>query len=111
MRPLINYIWIPLLLIVFGNTARSQSVNNEKHSFRMSWDNDFLNFRGDGTDRYYTNGIRFDYFYTKQKKAKFPSSLLLNISQENDNVYGWGLAQFMFTPKNIALTDIQYNDR
>tara|TARA_R110000764_G_scaffold240089_1_gene342310 strand:- start:80858 stop:81850 length:993 start_codon:yes stop_codon:yes gene_type:complete len=111
MRILVNYIWIPSLLIAFGNTALSQSTNNEKHSFRMSWDNDFLNFRGDGTDRYYTNGIRFDYFYTKQKKAKFPSSLLLNISQENDNIYGWGLAQFMFTPKNIDLTEIQYNDR
>jgi hypothetical protein len=26
-------------------------------------------------------------------------------------VYGWGLAQFMFTPQNISLADIQYDDR
>lgn len=100
-----------MLLIAFGDNARSQSVNNEKHSIRISWDNDFMNFRGDGTDRYYTNGIRLDYFYTKKQKAKFPSSLLLNISEENNNLYGLGLAQFMFTPRNIGLADIQFDDR
>ena len=84
---------------------------NEKHSLRIVWDNDFINLRGDGTDRYYTNGMRIDYFYTKKQKAKFPSSLLLNISDDNNNIYGLGIAQFMFTPKNIAVPDIQYNDR
>lgn len=60
--------------------------------------------RGDGTDRYYTNGMRIDFFYTKSKKAKFPSSLLLNISGDNNNIYGWGaVAQFMFTHRNIAV--------
>ena len=92
------------------NNATAQSVNS-KHSVRFLWDNDFINVRGDGTDRYYTNGMRIDYFYTKKRKAKFPSSLLLNISEENNNIYGLGIAQFMFTPKNIAVPDIQYNDR
>ena len=99
-----------LLLVIHGNNAIAQPVNS-KHSLRILWDNDFINVRGDGTDRYYTNGMRIDYFYIKQKKAKFPSSLLLNISDANNNIYGWGLAQFMFTPKNIAVPDIQYNDR
>lgn len=99
-----------LLLVVNAKNTIAQPAN-EKHSLRIFWDNDFINFRGDGTDRYYTNGLRIDYFYTKRQKAKFPSSLLLNISDDNNNIYGWGLAQFMFTPKNIAVPDIQYNDR
>lgn len=100
-----------LLLVIHVSNATAQLMNS-KHSLRILWDNDFINVRGDGTDRYYTNGLRIDYFYTKEHKAKFPSSLLLNISENNNNnIYGWGVAQFMFTPKNIDVTDIQYNDR
>ena len=99
-----------LLLLFHSLNATAQQVN-EKHSLRFVWDNDFINLRGDGTDRYYTNGMRIDYFYTKKQKAKFPSSFLLDISDDNNNIYGLGIAQFMFTPKNIAVPDIQYNDR
>jgi len=98
------------LLAINVNNIVAQSVNT-KHSLQIQWDNDFINIREDGTDRYYTNGMRIDYFYTKKQKARFPSSLLLNISEDNNNIYGLGIAQFMFTPKNIAVTDIQYNDR
>ncbi len=106
---LISFIGIFLLSGTINNVS-AQSVNS-KHSVRIQWDNDFINVRGDGTDRYYTNGMRIDYFYTKRRKARFPSSLLLNISDDNNNIYGLGIAQFMFTPRNIAVTDIQYNDR
>ena len=106
---LISFVGLLLLLIHVSN-ATAQPVNS-KHSLRILWDNDFINVRGDGTDRYYTNGMRIDYFYTKKQKAEFLSSLLLNVSDNNSNIYGWGLAQFMFTPKNIAVPDIQYNDR
>ncbi len=99
-----------LLLITSDNNVTAQQANDKK-SLRILWDNDYINVRGDGTDRYYTNSIRLDYFYTKKQKAKFPSSLLLNISKDNNNIFGWGLAQFMFTPRNIDVADIQYNDR
>lgn len=99
-----------LLLIISAENATAQQANDKK-SLRIHWDNDYINVRGDGTDRYYTNGIRLDYFYTKKQKANFPSSLLLNISKDNNNIFGWGLAQFMFTPRNIDIADIQYNDR
>lgn len=104
----LKFIIIILFLSCFNNLI-GQSVN-QPHSLRIFLDNDFLNFRGSGTDRYYTNGVRIDYFYSKQRKPKFPSFLLLKIS-ENDNVYGWGLAQFMFTPKHIDIPDVQYDDR
>ncbi len=109
-----RYLLIPFVgsfLLLFHSLNVSAQQVNEKHSLRIVWDNDFINLRGDGTDRYYTNGMRIDYFYTKKHKAKFPSSLLLNISDDNNNIYGLGIAQFMFTPKNIAVPEIQYNDR
>lgn len=110
MKHLSKYFLILISLTAFGTNAHSQQVNT-KHSLRIIWDNDFINLRGDGTDRYYTNGMRIDYFYTKSRKPKFPSSFLLNISEDNNNIYGLGIAQFMFTPRNIAVADIQYNDR
>jgi hypothetical protein len=106
MRALIIFI---LFSVIGGNLLFGQSAN-QPNSFRIYLDNDFLNFRGDGTDRYYTNGIRLDYFYYKQRKAKFLSSILLHID-EQQNVYGWGLAQFMFTPRHIDIPEIQYDDR
>jgi lipid A 3-O-deacylase len=81
----------------------------EDHSLKISFENDFLNFRGDGTDRYFTNGLRIDYFVKKQK-INFPSSLLFKISTDK-NLYSWGVAQYMFTPSRIDVADIQYNDR
>lgn len=100
-------IWI-FLLINSGNTLFAQD-NMENHSLKISFENDFLNFRGDGTDRYFTNGLRIDYFFKKQK-IKFPSSLLLKISNDK-NLYSWSVAQYMFTPSSIDVANIQYNDR
>lgn len=100
-------IWI-FLLINSGNALFAQD-NIENHSLKISFDNDFLNFRGDGTDRYFTNGIRIDYFFEKER-IKFPSSLLLKISNDK-NLYSWGVAQYMFTPSRIDIADIQYGDR
>lgn len=104
----ISRFTILLLLFQFSNNVVGQLVN-QPHTFRIYLDNDFLNFRGRGTDRYFTNGLRMDY-YTKKQKVKFPSSPLLKISDDN-NVFGWGIAQFMFTPKHIGVKEIQYGDR
>lgn len=114
MKRSVNYFLISFIgsfLFLFHSLSATAQQVNEKHALRIVWDNDFINLRGDGTDRYYTNGMRIDYFYKKKQKAKFPSSLLLNISDDNNNIYGLGIAQFMFTPKNISVPDIQYNDR
>jgi hypothetical protein len=100
-------------LILFAFTTQRGFAQQESQfrQLRIFIDNDFLNFRGAGTDRYYTNGIRADYFFKPKEKPKFLSTLLLDISETNNNLFGWGLAQFMFTPKNISEPEIQYNDR
>lgn len=104
-----KFLQLLLALIVYSCYAAGQ-LTNEKQSLCIFLDEDYLNFKGAGTDRYYTYGLRIDYFFFKKKKPGFPSNCLLKISQER-NVYGWGAAQLMFTPKNIRTTEIQYNDR
>jgi hypothetical protein len=59
---------IPQIGLISGNSVISQPLNQPR-SLRIFLDNDFLNFRGAGTDRYYTNGVRIDYFFTKKRKA------------------------------------------
>jgi len=101
--------WVAIAVLFFIS-ANSVLAQNEEVSFiNLSVENDLFIFKGDATDRYYTNGVRLDYFYAN-KKRKFPSSLLLKIS-EDKNIYGWGIAQYMFTPSRIDIPEIQYNDR
>lgn len=101
--------WITtgVLLSIFSGSLLAQ--NMETPYLNLSVENDLFVFKGNATDRYYTNGVRIDYFYQKEKR-KFPSSLLLKISDDR-NVYGWGLAQDMFTPSRIDIPTVQYNDR
>lgn len=74
-------------------------------------DNDFLNFRMSGTDRYFTNGVKIDYYHQSSGR-RFPANLLLSINEERSkSTYGLGLAQFMFTPSSISEKEIQYGDR
>ena len=82
-----KYPLLILVLILFiisnGKTAGQQ---NKLNSFQVLWDNDFLNIRGDGTDRYYTNGIRLDLFYLKKQKSfenRLPLIVLNYFSQLN----------------------------
>lgn len=102
-----KWFTIGILLSIFPGSLLAQ--NDETPYINVSVENDLFVFKGDATDRYYTNGVRLDYFYQKEKR-KFPSSLLLKIS-EDKNVFGWGLAQYMFTPSQIDIPTVQYGDR
>lgn len=72
-------------------------------------ENDLFSFPGGGTDRYYTNGLRLDYNFRKQRN-QFPTSIMLKIS-DGKKVFGWGLAQYIFTPSRIDIETTQDSDR
>lgn len=103
-----NWITFILFLVIQPGTLSSQDLN-ETPFVTLSAENDFFSFPGGATDRYYTNGVRIDYSFTKEGR-KFPSSLLVKIS-EDKNVFSCGLAQYMFTPSQIDVESVQYNDR
>lgn len=105
MKKLVTII---ILLIHFSVSTEAQNINEGSYFSLMS-ENDLYSFPGGNTDRYYTNGLRLDYHFSK-KKFQFPSTLLLKISDDK-NVFGWGLAQYMFTPSRIDIRTVQYDDR
>ena len=79
--------------------------------FRIYEDNDFINARGCGTDDAYTNGTRFDYFYQPGHLSKNPVDRILPKAGPNSmNIYGWGVMQLMYTPKDITDSAYQPND-
>jgi lipid A 3-O-deacylase len=105
-----KYIFLLLSILFFQQTVFAQK-NNKIQFLKISEDNDFLNLRGEGTDRGYSSGLKLELYYTKKNKAKFPSILLMKITSDADNLYGWGISQNLYTPNNISSKVIQYGDR
>lgn len=82
-----------------------------RHMVQVYWDDDFINFYGHGTDRAYTDGTRFTYFYTKKKPSRFIIDRLMPKAGDSSlNVFGLGLAQVIFTPDKIINPNFQPND-
>jgi lipid A 3-O-deacylase len=105
---------LTILLITFFCTAayaQKKERNNTLQYLRIYEDNDFLDLRGSGTDRYYSNGLRIDLYYTKKNKPKFPSNLLLRLKNTETAIYGYGITQAMYTPIDISKKEIQFRDR
>lgn len=98
-------MWSKFLMVVWvllgGIWTKALSQND--HLFRIYEDNDFINIAGKGTDRGYTNGTRFDYFYF----SGHPSRLFLDkwFPTAGDgavNTYSYSLMQVMLGPKDIS---------
>ncbi len=110
MKPYV--LLILTLLVTFVNTGHCQTKpKNKFHLFRLFDDNDFINFRGSGTDRSYTNGLKIDLYYTKNGAPKFFSKLLVTLNKESENLYGVGLTQLMFTPTDITKANVVVGDQ
>jgi hypothetical protein len=103
---------IMIVIFLLANTAsHAQNKNDLKPSFRMVFDNDFMNYKGDGTDRYYTNGLQFQYSYPKKKEQFFASHLLLKTGNDSEQITHWALTQLIFTPDNIQTSKVLYRNR
>src|ERR1700748_1408863 len=79
--------------------------------FRIYEDDDFINIRGRGTDNAYTNGTRLDYFYMPRHRPRgVIARAMPKTGDSSVDVYGWGLAQLMYTPNDISSTAYQPDD-
>lgn len=70
-------------------------------AFKFTEENDFLNITQRGIDRYYTQGLRFEFLYTTNDR-KFSERLLVPASPSAQNHYTLGVSQKINTPR---LTD------
>src|SRR5258708_38901003 len=80
-------------------TASYSQTGTPTHLLRGSWDDDYINFYGKGTDRAYTDGTRFELIEAKQKTPAFlPGRVMPKPGDSSLNLYGSGLTHRMFTP-------------
>ncbi len=111
-----NIFFILLFTVLLFLKDIALIAQDKQDNFRVQFihikeDNDFINLRGEGTDRLYTNGTRIELFYTKSQKRRFLTSLLIPINNDGENLYSIGISQLMFTPTNIDSAGIPYGDR
>ncbi len=104
-------IYIILIAMVLNFQPGAGQKKNDLKILKLSWDNDFFNLRGEGTDRGYTNGLNLEVYYTKHVPPRFLSKLLMTVNDSSDNIYGWGLTQKLYTPIDISKEEIQAGDR
>ena len=97
-----------LISIIYSDVHAQES--KPSHMIRLYEDNDFLNIRGKGTDKSYTNGTRLDFFYTKKRSPRFIDRLMPVAGDSSTNIFGWGIMQVMVTPNNISTEFYQAND-
>jgi lipid A 3-O-deacylase len=95
-----------LLLTAASYYVSAQSPNGNL-LFRISHDNDLLNYPGKVTDDAYSAGLSLDVFFTKNHISRFflDKNFLARAGQSSTNVYQWGIAQQIYTPQNLKLYD------
>ncbi|RAJ06825.1 hypothetical protein LX64_01952 [Chitinophaga skermanii] len=84
---------------------------SQLQAMRIFFDDDFFNYRGEGTDREYTAGTKIDFYYTNEGKRNFFDKLLIRMASDADNLYGYGITQQMYAPNNIDTPGIVIGDR
>jgi len=78
---------------------------------RVFEDNDGINDFGQSTDDAYTNGTRIDLFYLPAHRPHGLLGVLAPAAGEGSvDIYGWGLMQLMYTPKDMSQTNFQSDD-
>lgn len=69
---------------------------NDWKKFTVKWDNDIA-FQ---TDRYYTNGLEFEY-HDQRLKYLYPARFLFNPYETSESIYSLTLIHHIFTPKDF----------
>lgn len=99
---------IALLLCAFSAHAQDTIY---RHMLRGYEDNDIIKLFGDISDKGYTNGTRFDYYYIKDHKSTFfIDKWMPKAGSSSINTFGIGLMQTMYTPEDLTLTEPDVSD-
>jgi hypothetical protein len=91
-----------LLAFIAGHVSMSQRLNWT--TFKLTEENEFFNVTQRGIDRYYTQGMRFEFLYQASKR-KFLEKLMVPVSVSSINNYSVSLSQQIYTP---AKTDAYF---
>jgi hypothetical protein len=98
------------VLLAFAMPSYAQDMQY-KHMLRAYEDNDIIKLFGDISDKGYTNGTRFDYYYVKDHKSNFfIDNWMPKAGPQSVNTFGIGLMQTMYTPEDLTLKDPDVSD-
>ena len=126
-KKIMKRIILTLQLLIFVCSLFAQEMDSTTHThgsfanykfIRLRLDNDVLKLRG-FTDRYFTNALKIDYFFTAKSKNKKPffGSILATLPEREGaemtrtNLFGISFGMEMYTPLDITLPDVIPNDR
>lgn len=106
-----NVILMALSSLLFAHRSSAQAIFSHPKDkiLSISVDNDYFNYRGKGTDRYYTSGTFLSYQYERLHKMKqhlFAKDLQQPVRRFNVI----SLSQMLNTPHDIGETGILPND-
>jgi len=104
-------IFFTLFFLFQVNNLYSQGGEKYRSVLSIVHENDFINYRGSGTDRYFTCGIQLRYSYPTGKLNDFFRHLLITAGDNDLSFSYWELSQLMFTPSNISKPIPQPGDR
>jgi len=100
-----------VLLFVFAGVnaqpdSLSGSPDKNNRYFLVNYDNDFFN----ATDRYYTQGVYFEFIAPFLRKSPL-SRILIPLNKQSKNYFGISIRQDCFTPGSIRYDTLNYLDR
>ena len=113
----IKNLIIAVLFTAPTHWCSSQPTVDWQHSkdnyFSITFENDGFYFQKP-SDKYYTNGFRFERIGPQYERKNYLLNKLLLGFKKNDSTafhYGFFWGQNMYTPVDITVADIQFDDR
>lgn len=98
------------VLLLHASSSRAEDTLY-RHMLRGYEDNDVIKLFGDVSDRGYTNGTRFDYYYIKDHKSTFfIDKWMPKAGSQSVNTFGIGLMQTIYTPGDLTLKEPDVSD-
>ena len=107
MNRYIAYIWFLIVSVSFSR-ATVFAQKSKLLLFDLWIDEDYLNYRGKGTDYYYTGGLGISFFYSARINKKMFS--FLDQKTNKSPVTFLSLSQITNTPTNINIPGPVQND-
>lgn len=106
----IPFVYMSLTIMLCSSLLSTTAFTQKKEALALDFrvEEDYLNYRGKGTDRYYTGGLNCSFYYESKKKS-FRASRFTK-KKDRAPVEFISLLQITNTPSNIRIPGHVEND-
>jgi len=106
---ILKIVFVATLQLLFGTIITAQkepSKTGSDHYIELKFQNDFFY----KTDRYYSNGLVFNFIFPKIEKSPL-SKILIPVKKASLDYYGVSFTQELYTPLRTDIQGISTDDR